>query len=134
MKLHLTTLAISVLFTPYATAEDQTDSLNLDMSNNVVKVIKQYNGRWKGWSDGCINCDKPLSVRVYEKKKASKSKVKGKVGSNTVVRAPIKQGYCECNCKPFKESNNVADKEEDHSTIIPTKKAPAAPDSENEQR
>jgi len=132
MKIRLTMLAISLLFTPYAIAEDQTDSLNNDMSSDVVKVIKKYNGRWKGWSDGCVNCDKPLSVTVYKKKNTAKNKVKKAKAKTTDFRAPIKQGYCECNCKPLKEIEKAESKKEEDASDAPKKEIPVSSKSKKE--
>ncbi|CAA6806073.1 MAG: Unknown protein [uncultured Thiotrichaceae bacterium] len=107
MKLRVSTLALSLFFTSYAVAEDQTDALNL--TGDAVTVIKKYNGRWKGWIDGCVNCDKPLSATIYRKPSLSKKKSQEKASKITEFRAPIKQGYCECNCKPLKltKDNNA---------------------------
>lgn len=98
MKLRISTLIVSLFLTSQVTGKDQTDSLN--MSGEAVKVIKQYNGRWKGWSDGCINCDMPLTVTEYSKPKAPKKETP----PSTQFRAPIKQGYCECRCNPLEKT------------------------------
>lgn len=119
MKFQVPTLVLSLFFTSYAVAEDQTDSLN--MTGDAVTVIKKYNGRWKGWADGCVNCDKPLSVTIHKKQKAQEEAPKP-----TVFRAPIKQGYCECNCKPLK------DLKEQKTDNTPKKEAPAEAKPEKE--
>lgn len=117
MKLRVSIGVLSLFLTSHAAAEDQTDSLN--MAGDVVKVIKKYNGRWKGWSDGCVNCDKPLTVTIHKKPKAPKKKAPEKTSKMTAFRAPIKQGYCECNCKPLKDiKDKKADASEDETPAL----------------
>lgn len=115
MKLLVSTLLISLCISSNAFADNETDTMN--MTDEPVKVIKKYNGRWKGWSDGCVNCDKSLAVSLYAKKPKpapKKQAVTQETQPPTEFRAPIKQGYCECNCKPLK----------DKTTEVPAEQAP----------
>ncbi len=82
----------------------ETDDQN--MSGPVVRVIKKYPGKWKGWSDGCINCNKPMSIDIRKKDTSTKSKRKvvgknnqtNKMTASTKLPKSMRRGYCECNC------------------------------------
>lgn len=112
-------------------ALDETDEQN--MTGSAVKILKKYQGRWKGWSDGCMNCDKPLATErllvtkrpLATKKRATKdtvkkkSKVKPKESNQSTEKEERKaqslpkslmRGYCECNCGSDSSMDSEASK------------------------
>ena len=98
-------------------AYDETNELN--MSGSPVKVIKQYSGMWKGWEDGCINCDKVLTSDRIKKTRRKKREADKK--KKVVLPASIRRGYCECNCKP---TNNKTTEEDRQLKLQPSTKDP----------
>ncbi|HEC04754.1 MAG TPA: hypothetical protein ENI84_00970 [Thiothrix sp.] len=100
--------------TPSYASSGTEETNDLNMSGQAVKVIKKYPGMWKGWSDGCVNCGKPLaSDLVSTKAKSNKSKEK-KAATEKEQKAhrpevpkSVRRGYCECNCKPAPSSTSM---------------------------
>ncbi len=100
--------------TPSYASSGTEETNDLNMSGQAVKVIKKYPGMWKGWSDGCVNCGKPLaSDHVSKKAKSNKSKEK-KAATEKEQKAhkpevpkSVRRGYCECNCKPAPSSTSM---------------------------
>ncbi len=103
--------ATSLFFPIMFPAHANNQTIDMNMSSPSVKVIKRYSGKWKGWDDGCINCDKPLtSDRVHLKPikhKISKNKVKKTKIENMQLLKSVKRGYCECNCKPMIDKGSL---------------------------
>lgn len=78
-----------------------------NFSKPEIRVIDRYFGEWRGWSDGCIDCEIPdargsvpdlayqedtsISVPIIRKNMNSRNSVQSLPG--------YRSGYCECNCK-----------------------------------
>ncbi len=104
--------SVVILPASLAHAGKETDIEN--RSGPVVRVIKTYPGEWRGWSDGCVNCGKPLAPdRVLKKKKRAKIKARATAASNgqnqrqedeskkdKPLPQSLRRGYCECRCNP----------------------------------
>jgi len=84
-----------------AHADAQTETDDMNMSGSAVKIINMYPGKWKGWKDGCVNCDKPLaSDKPHYKSKKHKKAKKSMKDKTSEMPKLVHRGYCECNCKP----------------------------------
>jgi hypothetical protein len=92
-------MAVPLTQAAYADAQTETDDMN--MSGSAVKIINMYPGMWKGWKDGCFNCNKSLASDQprYQSKKHRKAK-KSMKGKSSPMPKSVRRGYCECNCKP----------------------------------
>ncbi len=104
-------LASMALFPIYAL--DETDAEN--MAGGAVKILNTYQGSWKGWSDGCVNCDQSLAsdekvvqaiankkIQTKQKQKLTvkESKEQDNNKDNQIKPIPksLKRGYCGCSC------------------------------------
>lgn len=92
------------------TASTQTDENNT--STPAVRVIKKYPGDWRGWSDGCVNCDKPVTAGKARKTRKAKPKKTRKKTMSADTLKEIKhaqsRNYCECSCKSVDENGNYS--------------------------
>ena len=108
----LSIVIVSILMLP-TYAFDETDDENL--TGSAVKILNKYQGSWKGWSDGCVNCDQPLASDKRVAKAIAKKKVKTKSKAKVEIKESKKQdknkdnliqpmpkslrrGYCGCSC------------------------------------
>ena len=99
----------SLVVTP-AYALDETDEQN--MTGSAVKILNKYQGRWKGWSDGCMNCDKPLATEnpLATKTRTTKDTAKKKSKAQPVPKS-LRRGYCACNCESSHSMDSEASKD-----------------------
>lgn len=107
--IHLCVFLASVIMLP-TYALDKTDEEN--RTGGAIKILNKYQGSWKGWSDGCVNCDQPLAsdkkvTKVFAKKKiktkpkVEESKKQDINKDNQIQPVPksLRRGYCGCNCE-----------------------------------
>lgn len=84
----------SGILLPSLYAWKQVDEAN--RTKPEVRVIKEYEGEFRGWNDSCLNCGQDVPVS------------RGKTLNNGVnipakkvreQREAYRMGYCECNCQ-----------------------------------
>ena len=77
-----------------------------NFSKPEIRVIDRYFGAWKGWSDGCINCDIPQArdtvpdLEYREDTRIPTLNVRRNITSRNGLQSvpAYRSGYCECNC------------------------------------
>ena len=120
-------MVVGIILPSYAwKASDEAN-----MEKPVVKVIKEYSGSWKGWQDACVNCNKPLTVKVEKPLKCPKLVKNTKVAVPVVqvkegvapdVMSKLKKGtVCECDCNsPAKRTKTLESNRGIDADIIET--------------
>jgi len=133
--IHLSLYIASLVMLP-AYALDETDEQN--MTGAAVKILNKYQGRWKGWPDGCVNCDKPLALELEKptvakqlvtkhtakkkRKVKSKSMSKESNGSHLPMPKPLRRGDCGNKDSPNNETSkdtNCSDVNNAETTLKP---------------